>query len=154
MRNHHIRCFLFCNNICSNALVSIVQNLKSFPFIRPALPVSGCIGTDPFQGSLFVRRDFLSGNSVSDQPSVFSIENHGQLKKVPNIASVSGTITEVYNGSATLETPDKAVYSVELKPFDTLNKGDRLLVFFTGSVQEIYPGQFENQLGYILLNDL
>ena len=90
----------------------------------------------------------------SDQPSVFSIENHGQLKKVPNIASVSGTITEVYNGSATLETPDKAVYSVELKPFDTLNKGDRLLVFFTGSVQEIYPGQFENQLGYILLNDL
>ena len=53
-----------------------------------------------------------------------------------------------------LETPDKAVYSVELKPFDTLNKGDRLLVFFTGSDQEIYPSQFENQLGYILLNDL
>lgn len=90
----------------------------------------------------------------SDQPSVFSIENHGRLKKVPNIGSVTGTITEVYNGSATLDTPDKAAYSVELNPFDTLNKGDRLLVFFTGSVQEIYPSQFENQLGYILLNDL
>ena len=80
------------------------------------------------------KTSYLVTMPADSNPGIFSIEKRGRLKELSGVNSIIGTVTEAYNGSVVVETESDGSFFVTLDTFDSLNEGDRLMVFYSGAI--------------------